>query len=40
MKEANLITEKKSMIVGEKGKTKEEAIGKILPLSEKKFKII
>lgn len=39
MKEANLITEKKSMIVGEKGKTKEEAI-RFLPLSEKKFKII
>lgn len=29
MKEANLITEKKSMRVKEKGTTKEEAIGKI-----------
>lgn len=29
MKEANLITEKKSMRIKEKGKTKEETIGKI-----------
>lgn len=36
MKEANLIIEKKSMIVGEKGKTKEEAIGKIFASFRKK----
>ena len=36
MKEANLVTEKKSMIIKEKGKTKEEAIGKIFVSFRKK----
>lgn len=36
MKEANLVTEKKSMIIREKGKTKEEAIGKIFASFRKK----
>ncbi|MGK4199197.1 DUF4312 family protein [Fusobacterium sp. HC1336] len=36
MKEANLVTEKKSMIIREKGKTKKEAIGKIFASFRKK----